>query len=364
MTRSIAGIVPARKFPEQLRVADSTLKKIMKLTSIETISEISPIENADRIEKVTILGWSCIVRKGLYSVGDTVIFVFPDTLVPKRFLDNSYEGKDRVRLRTVKMRGHFSAGLVLPLSVLDGSINVSLGDDVADHLNITKYEAPVDVTIEGDSVGSFPSFIISKTDEDNARSNPEAIKELESCYMGNLVLTTKWDGRSSTYIWTDGKLRCCSRSLEKKEGECIEWRMARKYELQEKFSNMEGNWAIQSEACGIRVQKNLMGLKENEIRVFHVKNLDTGEFFTPYKVEEFCNTYNLPYVGIISEIDKSEFLRSFQDGSLQSLVDSITYPNGYPAEGVVFKTVYPFYSSVLGKPWSVKLISQVFDSKN
>ena len=144
----------------------------------------------------------------------------------------------------------------------------------------------------------------------------------------------------------------------------IEWQMAKKYKLKEKFMLLGGNWAIQAEICGPKIQKNLMGLKENEIRVFHVKNLDTGEFFTPKQVEDFCGENYLPSVGIISNMTKNSFVESLRLGDMQKLVNSIKHVNGYPVEGVVFKTDTPFNSRTLGKPWSLKLISEIHDLKN
>lgn len=35
-----------------------------KLASVQTISDIQPIEGADRIEVVSVLGWKCVAKKG------------------------------------------------------------------------------------------------------------------------------------------------------------------------------------------------------------------------------------------------------------------------------------------------------------
>ena len=335
----------------------------MKLTEVTPILEISPIDGADRIEKCLIKGWFVVIRKDLHKVGDLVCFVYPDVKIARKFLDGSTD-ETLVRLKTVRIKKVYSAGLVIPLTELPIG-DYKEGDDVASLLGIEKYEAPVDISLEGDSVGGFPSEFIGKTDEDNARSNPEAIEELNNCYDGEISMTVKWNGRSATFIWFDGVLKSCSRSLEKKEGGMsIEWQMAKKYKLKEKFMLLGGNWAIQAEICGPKIQKNLMGLKENEIRVFHVKNLDTGEFFTPKQVEDFCGENYLPSVGIISNMTKNSFVESLRLGDMQKLVNSIKHVNGYPVEGVVFKTDTPFNSITLGKPWSLKLISEIHDLKN
>lgn len=57
-----------------------------KYAVIAKILELTPIEGADRIETATVLGWRVVTQKNLYSVGDLVVMIFPDTLVPKNFL--------------------------------------------------------------------------------------------------------------------------------------------------------------------------------------------------------------------------------------------------------------------------------------
>ena len=41
-----------------------------KLASIQIISELHPILNADKILKSTVLGWSGVVKKEEFNVGD------------------------------------------------------------------------------------------------------------------------------------------------------------------------------------------------------------------------------------------------------------------------------------------------------
>jgi len=45
-----------------------------KLASIRKIDNISPIEGADRIERITIGGWNVVSQKGLYNIGDLVVY--------------------------------------------------------------------------------------------------------------------------------------------------------------------------------------------------------------------------------------------------------------------------------------------------
>ncbi len=100
-----------------------------KLATIRRITKIEPIENADKIEKVSVGGWNVIAAKEVgHKVGDLVIYCEIDSFLPVKseyeFLrKSSYkkmpDGTEGFRLKTMKMRGAISQGLILPLSVLD-----------------------------------------------------------------------------------------------------------------------------------------------------------------------------------------------------------------------------------------------------
>lgn len=130
-----------------------------KLARLELVTNISPIKKADRLEVISIGGWDCVVQKGLYKVGDTVLYIeigsaieitnqiirdFDMTYATKR-KDISTD-KDFISINTVKLRGVVSQGLILNRDVLR---NVGLnpdhydhGVDIADALNIYKYVSP------------------------------------------------------------------------------------------------------------------------------------------------------------------------------------------------------------------------------
>ena len=49
----------------------------MKLASIQVITDIRPIEGADRIEAATVLGYQTVIKKGEFRPGRTLPFHFP-----------------------------------------------------------------------------------------------------------------------------------------------------------------------------------------------------------------------------------------------------------------------------------------------
>ena len=88
----------------------------MHLASIQKIINLESIPNADSIEKATILGWEVVVKKGEFNIGDKVCYIQIDTVVPP---DPYFEFlKDRkYRVRTIKLRGQISQGLIIPAPI-------------------------------------------------------------------------------------------------------------------------------------------------------------------------------------------------------------------------------------------------------
>lgn len=339
----------------------------MKLTEICRIKNLEAIENADRIEKATILGWPCIVKKGLHNINDLILFIYPDTIIPKNLLDSSYVGEEKVRLKTIKMKGIYSAGLVIPLNVLNvDSEFLKEGNDIAELLHITKYEKPIPVNLTGIAKDYFPRMLIEKTDEDNYRSNPETIKELIELEI-DLVATLKLDGTSATYIYTKNYFKVCSRNLELEEDENnVYWQMAKKYNileiLQRHYILTGKELAIQGEICGPAINGGNTGVSENMFSVFLIKNVTDNIWYDWDDIREFCEfNSRLNFVKELFRINSKDL--NFED--LQNFADSYKYSNNKPAEGLVVRSVKPIKSNTLAKTWiSLKVISQPYDQKN
>lgn len=142
-----------------------------KLASIKQIKDIYPIENADNIVVALIDGWECIIRKDEYKVGDLCVYFEVDSFLPIRdeykFLESRCKRTHPVlgegyRIKTMKLRGVVSNGLVLPIP--DDGKTYKVGQDVSEEFGIKKWEDVISSDLSGISKGSFPSYII-KTDE-------------------------------------------------------------------------------------------------------------------------------------------------------------------------------------------------------
>lgn len=115
---------------------------------ISKIKTINEIENATNIELVTIEGWTSIVQKGVHSVGDLVLCLTTDAVIPQHLVNEwnigTYLRKGN-RVRTVKLKGVYSECILIDVEKALEDIYKSLfeGEDLMAYFEIYKYEPPV-----------------------------------------------------------------------------------------------------------------------------------------------------------------------------------------------------------------------------
>lgn len=349
------------------------------LASVQKIDSLSDICNADNIQTAKVLGWEVVVKKGEFAVGDLCIFVEIDSLIPNRewssfLFKGSHEQDDYFRLRTIKLRGQISQGLVLPISIVSKSSSqseISIGEDVTGDLEIKKYNKPVTYgNVHGVVVktGAFPAFL-RKTDEIRIQSKPELLKEVRG---KPYYITQKMDGTSSTFYRWNGEFGVCSRNMQilnplepkgllqyvkrivrkifgvtKKEvpNTDIYWRMATKYHIK---NWLPEGYAIQGEICGPGIQQNKMGLDDLELFIFNVWNITEQRYEDPFKFISdavYNNRHSMEIVETVQLVPVLERGNSFgagyeNGGTLEELLESAkgNYSNGTPQEGIVIRS--------------------------
>ncbi len=334
--------------------------EIRKLASVQIINGITPIEGADMIECVHVLGWQCVANKGEFQVGDKCVYMEVDSFLPVsdefEFLRDTSFKQDEVlgagfRLKTRKFRGQISQGLVQPLSILpEGEYQV--GDDVTEILGIRKWEVGETVLTNGTVLHRFPGDI-PKTNELRVQSYPELIDEFKK--VKSYYISTKMDGTSVTMYWKDGHFGVCGRNYEYVDNEkCAMWIYAHKHSIPEKVAEHHiGNIAIQGEFCGAGIQRNRLRLTSPEWYVFTMIDLDTHERLPLARMQELCALLELDMVPV--EEVKDDFAYS----SVEELLERARgrYPTGITKEGIVIRPLVPVYSEIIGGPLSMKVIN-------
>src|SRR5689334_25401159 len=91
-----------------------------RLVSIQTIDAIAPIAGADKIEQARVMGWTVVIKKGEFAVGDPCVLFEIDSVLPAEPAWSQFMRPRGFRVRTVKLRGVLSQGLALPIDILDG----------------------------------------------------------------------------------------------------------------------------------------------------------------------------------------------------------------------------------------------------
>jgi len=222
------------------------------LVTIQEILDLEPIPGADFIELATVMGWKAIVKKGEYQVGDRCVYFEVDSFLPveERFeflRKGSYRNNEFMgpgfRIRTQKLRGCISQGLIMPLDVDEQLEGLEIGTDVTELLGVRKWELP---EIEfghskdnGDfSLGPKP-YGIPTTDELRVQSYGYLRTEL----IGKpYYITTKMDGTSMTVYHKDGEVGVCSRKLNLIDtGDSPYWSCARRYGLPDSLKELGRN---------------------------------------------------------------------------------------------------------------------------
>jgi RNA ligase (TIGR02306 family) len=278
------------------------------MSTIRKIDNIRPIEGADAIECAVVGGWTVVVKKGEYAVGDLAVYCEIDSFIPTSiapFLTKpghyakEFEGVEGERLRTVKLRGQLSQGLLLPLTIVP-PLNVATwngvyeGTDVSELLGINKYEAPIPSQLQGEVKGMFP-LRIPKTDQERIQN---LTAELAEWKAKNLTweVTEKLDGSSMTVYFMDGEIGVCSRNLDlKRNPDNSLWKTAIADGLEEKLTTFGRNIAVQGELVGNGIQNNIYKMRGQEFFVYDVYDIDAGKYFTPAERKEFVAKFKLTH---------------------------------------------------------------------
>ena len=332
-----------------------------KLASIQKIVDIQPIEGADNIVCAQVLGWKCVTQKSNnFKPGDLVVYFEIDSLIPfepwSEFLfKNGRTGNHR--LKTIRLRGQVSQGLILPIESLgryfakkivkDGRdyykklIEVAEeGMDISEELKITKYEPEIPAQLQGICKSTFPSWI-PKTDETRIQSMPHILEDLKGEIF---VATEKLDGSSMTVYLKDGEFGVCSRNMDLKESETNSyWITARKLDLENKLKSLGKNIALQGELVGPGVQKNKLGLKELQYRIFNVYDIDEAEYYSEPRMAGIIIGFGLQTVPLLPSFE----MRYNVDQLIEMSIGPSLLNSQVQREGLVFrplrKMIHPKY---------------------
>jgi len=272
------------------------------LAYVAVISDLIPIDGADSIELAKVNGYNAVVTKGSYNVGDEVIYVESGVMLPENRPEYAFMEKNKFKLKTIKLRGVYSQGLITPMDSLtdeeqfklmnypEGGLPLGPGFDLTEVLGIkTIPEKPLSggSANMGRPKGNFPPFL-RKTDETRLAGMKPA-KYLAKNRGRVLTGKVKLDGSSATFYMNRDEFGVCSRNLDlKEEGGGAFWACAKKYEIEKAMRNYGCNIGVQAELVGPGIQGNKYNLKEIDFYVHNVWDIDTMQNLYPQDMSGVC----------------------------------------------------------------------------
>lgn len=346
-----------------------------KLAHIEIINDIYPIPGADKIVVARVLGWECVVKKNEFKVGDKIIYVEVDSVMPDR-PEYEFLRERKFRVRTIKLRQQISQGLIIPIPSNLNINDLNEGDDMTELLGITKYLTPSEkeefteqeitrhwtnkykITRKlmkyawfrktfgpAKKDKGFPSFV-SKTDEERIQAMPRILKDFADY---EVYITEKVDYQSGTWAKKDvarfiilkkffkkAEFTVASRNNKNNDKNSLYWTIARKYGLETISKKFPGKFAIQGEQGDTKVQGNKYKISEPKMWIFNVIHNDYHYDYDEMK--SFCDVNRLDCVPLVKKCKISDIGSTVQEWVEFSKGRSTINPN-IEREGVVIRCI-------------------------
>jgi RNA ligase (TIGR02306 family) len=371
------------------------------LASIVRVGALAPIADADRVLAARVKGWTCVVAVAeAFAVGQLAVYFEIDALLPTGgpfdipALSKSpgclirIEGiGERYRIKTRKLRGVVSQGLLMPLSAFGWSEGVALsqvaapsllpparspaavcatdsaatfegpsesaapappeviqeGLDVTLHLGVLKYEH-ADACPPSHAKGPWPQFL-KKTDQERvqncwARMKGRSSNDGEAAVVARFdaemfEVTLKLDGTSCTVFHFNGETGVCSRNLQVKDGIDGGVYALLGDPIAAALKRSGKNVAIQGELLGPKISGNRERFLKPRFFAFDVWDIDAQRHWPAHQRVAFLAELGIESVPLI-EITTLDKFSSVADVLAYAERPSIAHKI---AEGVVFKSL-------------------------
>lgn len=325
-------------------------EKKRQLARIVSIDALEAIEGADAIELAHVGGWRVVVKKAEFAPGDLAVYIEIDAFLPEgnpawQFLvdksSRTFEGRRGHVLRSIKLRGQISQGLLLGVTALTPAARPTLapGLEVTEALGITKYDPPLPAALAGVALGPFPSTV-PRTDQERIQN---LAPELAVWQMSAQAweVTEKLEGTSCTFAWLGGVLHVCSRNLDLADtpGNSL-WNAARDLGLAAKLAShfSQRDVALQGELVGHGIQGNIYGLTTQTFFLYDVYDVPAGRYLASGERLALCQELGIPHVPVVDPA----FVLSGQtdtDALLAMAEGESMLKAGQQREGLVFKAL-------------------------
>lgn len=332
-----------------------------KLVSVRNITDIQPIEGADKIEKVFVDGWVVVAQKGIHSVGDTILYFEIDSFLPEtderfesfmKFGTRKFNDVTGHKVKTIRLRGVYSQGIIMPLAEFPEIINPQEDVDYSEIIGVVRWEAPESFGKAGklgDSKGNFPWFL-RKSDQERIQNIYGKLSHAN--FNSKFVGTLKMDGSSVTVFYVDGEsydnkgFGICSRNLEVKydpelpaneQGRFVEGALySDLFNKVKRLHELYGSYyAIQGELVGEGIQKTFEKFTEYQVFAYNIFDIEKHEYVDYNTFNQMAEAIDLQICPVVYE-EQCILKESLEDILLLANGESIRAPY---REGIVWKQV-------------------------
>lgn len=336
--------------------------------------DLRPHPNADTLSLAYIkgTGWQCVVKTEQFQNATLGLYLPIESYVPTtnplfKFLDKKETGEP-FRIKTIRLRGALSQGLLLPAP--EGT---QLGDDLTETLGITKYESPIPTNLRGAVIRSPGSFNKYNAAE-NWKNYPDVLEEGEVVEITEKIHGTLWragfvnDGKFNPDETPLLEFIVGSNSVAKDPNDTQNEysKMANQLDLKNKLQHIlesglvgkpQHNFIIFGELYGHKIQNLHYGCKVNERRVALFDVMVDGKYLpweTMAQIAEILGVETVPLL----------YRGPYSLEVAQGLRDGTTVAGGgvHIREGVVITPVVERFHPDVGRV-TIKMISDNYLEK-
>jgi len=322
---------------------------------IEYTLEKHPNADVLSIAKIKNTDWQCIVKTSEFQNEPRAIGVYvkTDSIAAK---DNPFlaflEGK---KIKTVRLRGVISQGILIPGSKVEQAIGrpLVLDEDLAKELHVRKYEAPVNNVIGCcDAIAAPPDFI-SYTEIENIKNFPDIFMENEEVFV-----TEKLHGTNVRYGLIDNVFYIGSHhralrleNYKNTTGEDVfikrtAWHnIAEDIKIKEKLQEMQAvlntnSLIVFGEIFGRGIQDLHYGQTAYTFRLFDIA-VD-GRYLPPKERYEMANQFMIETVPVL-------YTGPMNKGILDLRLGKDTISQTHIREGIIIEPTTPRFDISLGR---------------
>jgi len=294
------------------------------------IDDVKEHPNADRLELAFIGGWQIVIGLGSFKKGDRAIYIPVDSILPFDvetilFGPDSKITLKKSRVRSIKIRGAISQGMLVPPEQLGLEPNIKVGTDVAKRLDIKKYLPPAkgmpsvmkakkkrhknpDFKVYTDighikyyirALEGLKVFVTEKVHGTNFRSGYVKFNRYNLWYKFLNLIGKYFDKWQYEFAYGSHRVELTRKGKRHKSfyDQNVYYMMSKQYKLREILKPGE---VVYAEIYGWNIQKGYFyGCKENEWKMVVVDVMVDGKYLSGMDAWTFCIERELPFAPVI-----------------------------------------------------------------